>query len=391
MNTIYWLWLSLKRRISTAKALRLIFFFKSVKAVYEATEKDYKKCTFLTAAEVVLLTDKRLKKAEEEMDKAIGIGVEIITYDSIYYPEELRFISNPPLLFYAAGDLKVLQGEGKFCIVGTRDATAYGVSTAMQIAQSLAEGGIAIVSGMAVGIDTAAHRGAIKSGGKTIAILGCGIDVDYPAGSGDIKRQIYKNGVIISEFPFGTPAYGKNFPYRNRVLSAMSLGTLAVEGSLRSGSLITAQYALEQGKDVYALPGNITNPQSAGPNALIRDGAIPVLKVTDILENYIVKYPHLFGISETMVYRKIKSSTENVSDTFSVAAERVKEYEVKPAADNLSAEETAVLKAIGDTKTNIDEIIVKSGLSVMEVNKCVVKLQLSGKITEHPGRHYTLK
>lgn len=388
MELIYWLWLSLKRKISPSKAIKLISLFKSVRAVYNADEADFKACPFLKPGDIKLLCDKSLDTARREITIANRKKVTLVTYDSEYYPDELRLIASPPLVLYAVGELDVLREQGKFCIVGTRNSTAYGMSVAMEIAGKLASSGIVIVSGLAVGIDTAAHMGAVKAGGKTIGVLGCGIDVDYPAGTGSTKRSVCSSGVVISEFPFGTPAYGKNFPYRNRVLSAMSLGVAAIEGDAISGSLITARHALEQGKDVYALPGNITSRYSRGPNTLLEEGAKPIVTTDDILEDYVLRYPHLFGIKETKTYQKIKSSYAP-KDNMGQAAEPVTEYKVVNKND-LTQDELSVLAVMNSNPMHRDEIMAACGLPVSKFSSCMVGLQIKKYITELPGGYYKL-
>ncbi len=228
---------------------------------------------------------RRLERAEElaaeETRLAIDIGADLVTRADAAYPEALLQLTEPPPVLYAFGSLPRRPGVA---IVGSRDSDAYGLETAESFAAYLAETGMVVVSGMARGVDSAAHRGALSIG-ATVAVLGCALDIDYPRGSRQLVRRIAESGAVISEFPIGTPPHKQNFPMRNRIIAALGLGTLVVRAAARSGSLITARLALELGRDVYALPGNVFDPRSIGPNTLIRDGALPVQHPREIVES----------------------------------------------------------------------------------------------------------
>ncbi len=206
-----------------------------------------------------------------------------ITMDDLYYPEKLKQIYDPPEVLYCLGDIRLLN-EISISIVGARRATAYGKKIAYKLSNDLSKRGVTIVSGLASGIDECAHEGAYKNVGKTIAVLGCGVDIIYPKENEDLYKNIIRNGgLIISEFPLGTKPEKDNFPKRNRIISALSSGVIVVEAKRRSGALITADFALEQGKNVFAVPGNIDSVYSEGTNNLIKDGAIPVTSYADVL------------------------------------------------------------------------------------------------------------
>ncbi|MGH9652970.1 MAG: DNA-processing protein DprA, partial [Bryobacteraceae bacterium] len=208
-------------------------------------------------------------------------GVELISIQDSRYPARLREIFDPPIVLFARGHLDLLQAHA-IGVVGTRRPTPYGVAATERLTADLARAGLAIVSGMARGIDTAAHRAALREQGDTVAVFGCGVDILYPADNRKLYEEIARNGLLISEFPMGAPAYPQNFPIRNRIVSGLSVGVLIVEGAQHSGSAITARLAMDQNREVFAVPGNITSKMSWGPNLLIKQGAKLVQEWTDI-------------------------------------------------------------------------------------------------------------
>ncbi|MGC9100734.1 MAG: DNA-processing protein DprA [Caldisericum sp.] len=262
--------------------------------------------------------------AEKEIEKAKEYNVKLIPFYDEKYPNALSLLKDKPILLYVKGDFIEFPKDA-VAIVGSRKCTNYGKSVAYKIAYDLASVGVSIVSGLAYGIDSAAHNGALDANGKTIAILGSGIDVIYPRDHLSLSRKIEENGFIVSEFPFGTEPMKYNFPFRNRIISALSLGVIVVEAELKSGSLITAMHAIEQGKEVFAVPGNITSPTSLGTNALIRDGAIPLLDVNDIFEN-IKELNHLKLSKRIEEFSKIEQAILNMledGDTFDTLKEKI--------------------------------------------------------------------
>lgn len=219
--------------------------------------------------------------AERIYNKAMNLGMKIIHIESSEYPDSLRVIDNPPLVLFCYGDVSLLNNYS-IAIVGTRRSSPYGRWAATEIGKTLAECGVTHVSGMAEGIDSYGHRAVIAANGKSIAVLGTGLDVCFPRSSRDVYEELKRSGLIISEYPPGTSGFPQNFPERNRIISGLSAKLVIVEGALRSGSLITAKIALDQGKDLYAVPGNINQPNSIGPNCLIEDGAIPIVNPVEI-------------------------------------------------------------------------------------------------------------
>jgi len=263
--------------------------------------------------------------AKREIEKAEKLGVKIIPFFEEAFPSSLLNIPDKSLLLYVKGDFKGFTEEA-IAVVGSRKCTEYGKSISYKIAYDLGSASVTVVSGLAYGIDSAAHNGAIDANGRTVAVLGSGIDIIYPKDHLNLAKKIENHGFLVSEFPFGTAPVKYNFPFRNRIISALSLGVVVVEAELKSGSLITAGHALDQGKQVFAVPGNITSPSSAGTNALIRDGAIPLLSTSDIFEN-ISTLKHLALKKEEEQLTKEESEILNVlsdGDTFDTLKEKVK-------------------------------------------------------------------
>ena len=376
METIlYLMWLHLKMKSIPLESAKLFSFFHSAEAIYKAGRNDYIASGITNKFLLNELMDKSLEDANAEIEKANKFGIQLLGYGTTGYPSILNEIPDPPLILYVKGDASVLHRRNIFCIVGTRKSTVYGMSAALGISEQLARCGMIILSGVALGIDSAAHRGAIRGRGKTIGVMGCGLDLDYPAGNEEVKKDIVQNGALISEFPFGTRPIPGNFPLRNRILSALSLGVAVLEAGEKSGALITAKYAAEQGRDVYALPGNISNPMSAGTNALIRDGASVLLSAEDILAEYILRYPEFFELHDTEI--------EPVPLVSQETAQSLKNTSV-------SGEEKRLYIHLKKEPVHINELCRESGLDISKAQTLITMLQIKGKIKEHPGNYFSL-
>jgi DNA processing protein len=272
-QTLHWLALGLTPGLGPTRARRLVEHFANVTPVFRASPTGLESTGFLAVSAQSLGTGKSMELAQEEMGKAKAAGVQVLTLDDPTYPPHLRQIYDPPLVLYVRGDVNVLSHPG-IAVVGTRHPTPYGTGMAERLSIDLAAHGLAIFSGMARGVDTAAHRSAIAAKGKTVAVFGTGVDVLYPKENSRLSEQILSlGGALISEFALGTFAAPQNFPIRNRIISGMSIGVLVVEAAECSGTRITARCALEQNRDVFAVPGNVTNKNSWGPNMLIQQVA----------------------------------------------------------------------------------------------------------------------
>lgn len=301
--------------------------------------------------------------AEKELKLANQKNVEIICFDSPKYPQRLKQIVDAPPVLYAKGNLKLLNQELMISMVGTRNASTNSRKLASRIAYDLTNNGVLIVSGMALGIDTSAHLGAMyakKQSGETIAVLGTGVDVIYPSQNKDVYNKILENGLLISEFPLGTQPQANNFPRRNRIVSGISSGTLVVQATLNSGSLITARLANEQGRDVFAIPGYPDDARSLGTNHLIKEGAILINDYTDILQHLSLPIPKI-----------VKQTVDNLEKNTNIA-------------------QINILEFIDHQGVYVDEIIRNSGLNASLIALELMELELSGKIERQAGNKVAL-
>ncbi len=272
-HVLEWLAISLTQGLGPTRARKLVEHFGSAEAVFHVSLTELEGTGIQAVSAQSIATGKSAEMAREEIEKVAAAGVTVVTGEDPCYPPRLKEIYDPPLVLYVRGDPEILKQPG-IAVVGTRHPTPYGSGMAERLATDLASQGLVIISGMARGVDTASHRGAITARGKTVAVFGTGVDVIYPKENSRLSEQILAlGGALISEFALGTFAAPQNFPIRNRILSGMSVGVLVVEAAEYSGTRITARCALEQNRDVFAVPGNVTNKNSWGPNTLIKQGA----------------------------------------------------------------------------------------------------------------------
>ncbi|MGI8959224.1 MAG: DNA-processing protein DprA [Bryobacteraceae bacterium] len=280
-ETLHWLALRMVPGLGTVGTLRVLEKFKSPQAIFRATASELEAAGTSPAQARNIASGCSFEDAVEQQQQMMNFGAQLISIHDGLYPQRLREIFDPPLLLFAIGRTDLLAAHS-IAVVGTRRPTPYGIAATERLTADLARAGLAIISGMARGIDTAAHRAALGEDGDTVAVLGCGIDVLYPADNRKLYDEIARRGLLVSEFPMGAPAYPQNFPIRNRIVSGISAGVLIVEGAQHSGSAITARLAMDQGREVFAVPGNITSKMSWGPNLLVKQGAKLVQEWTDI-------------------------------------------------------------------------------------------------------------
>lgn len=357
----YWVALQQSPGLGARKMLQLIEHFGSAEAAWRASEREILSLPWLGGAGEGFLAWRKSVTPAALWDDLCRRGVGVLTFSDPAYPWELKSIYSPPPVLYYRGSLAFLENI-RIAIVGTRQATPYGLKVAQALAQGLAEAGVSVVSGLALGIDAAAHRGALKGKGKTIAVLGCGVDIVYPRENASLFREIAQEGLVLSELPPGTPPEKHHFPSRNRIISGLARGTVVVEAGEKSGALITADFALEQGRDVFAVPGPITSAQSRGTNNLIKQGAKMVTEVNDILEEYI--------------------SVENAQ--YAPWAVRTEE-EIKV---KLSPVEEKVMAAVASVPVAIEDLVAATGLSSQEINIALTFLELQGLVRRLPGGLY---
>lgn len=302
----------------------------------------------------------RPERVIEEQERGIQkLGGRIITHDDPEYPRSLMQIADPPPVLYVLGRIK-REDRISLSIVGSRAASTQGRLHAEKLSGELAGMGVTVVSGLAMGIDTWAHKGALRAHGRTLAVLGCGLDIPYPRYNTDVREQIAHRGALISEFPLHTPPLPMNFPRRNRIISGISMGTLVVEAAKRSGSLITARFALEQGREVFAIPGNIQSTRSPGVNSLIQKGAKLVQQVEDIVEEFPLEVQKYLSMAP-----KKRESTEGRSHR-----------------------ETVVLKLMEREPIHIDDLTWQTTMGSAALSSLLMKMELNGLIRQLPGKRF---
>lgn len=362
-DLFYWLALGLTPGVGSILIKRLLDQFKTPESVFRAPLKELLRIEGLgeKAANEIRKgpSEKKVKRELSLLEKA---GGKIVTLKDDDYPKRLKDIYDPPALLYLRGELRK-EDELAIAIVGSRKTSLYGRWFTEKIGEDLARHGIAVVSGMARGIDAMAHKGALQGGGRTIAVLGCGIDVIYPSENRNLFYQIIESGAILSEFPMGSPPEGGHFPRRNRIISGLSIGVVVVEASAKSGSLITAGYALEQGREVFAVPGNVGAEGSRGTNQLIKNGAKLVESSEDILEEILPQWSR---------------EGESVQKT-------------EPPAPDLTEEEKSLYGLLGETPLHIDAIIRESRWDPGKVSSLLLNLELKGLISQLPGKCFSKK
>ena len=408
----YWIWLSCLNGFSPSKALRFLNHFDDPEKIFNASIEDYKAVKGARAADCALLagakSHKSLEFANQVLADCCTIGCRVITLACEDYPERLKNIYDPPLVLYVRGTLPMIDDEPVIGIVGTRNCTPYGIGAAESISYNLASRGCIITTGLAKGIDTAAADGALRAGGRVIGVIGSGVDVVYPAENADLFNAVSAFGAIISEYPPGTKAESKHFPARNRIISGISLGVTVIEAPKRSGALITASRALEQGRDVFSLPGNVDARSCEGSNALLREGAIPIMSAEDIISEYAQLYPDMIlmpgekagDLDSPLHYRE--QVLQAVSSHNKVPA---KKKVVKKEIDNikpveyidfeqiictLDGHERIIAAAILDKTVHIDAIIHETGLTVSEVLTAITMLEIKGIATQDSGKFFSL-
>ena len=371
-HVLEWLGLALTPGLGPTKARKLVEHFGTPEAVFRASLTELESTGIQAVSAQSLATGKSADLAREEIARAAAAEAIVISMDDPCYPPRLKEIYDPPLILYVRGNAEVLTKPGLAMVV-TRHPTPYGSGMAERLACDLATQGLVIISGMARGVDTASHRGAIAAKGKTLAVFGTGVDVIYPKENSRLSEQILAlGGALISEFPLGTFAAPQNFPIRNRILSGMSVGVLVVEAAEYSGTRITARCALEQNRDVFAVPGNVTNKNSWGPNTLIKQGAKLVATWEDVWEE---------------LPPEVRLALTPASSPESPGASSASLF----PDEGLPPHEKRILSLLkADEATHIDEIVEKleTELSSSEIFAALFELELAGKVRQMPGKNF---
>jgi DNA processing protein len=376
-DELHWLALRLVQGLGPRKAFLLLERFRTPQAIFRASRSELEICGINGAAAQSIASGCSFEDAAGQQQKLREAGAVVVPLGDSRYPELLRHLFDPPVVLFARGNVELLN-RVCFAVIGTRRPTPYGLAVAERFSGDLARAGLVITSGMARGIDSTAHKGALAAQGPTIAVLGCGVDIVYPLENKKLAAEIVNRGLIVSEFPMGSPAYPQNFPIRNRIISGLSAGLLVVEGGQYSGSAITAQMALEQGRELFAIPGNITSKVSWGPNLLIKQGAHLAQEWTDILNELPSDFRRRLANQHTD-NQQLSPSPETIGDN---QASLLTVPETKLAREllrRLKPDQAIHLDALLDTMEEY---------STSEVIAALFDLELQGAVNQLPGKNF---
>lgn len=406
VNAKYWIWITLVLGYNNPKVKRIYELFPDVSLFYAGSEREWRFCGIFTENEISKFKKTSLKSADKIISKCEKLGYTVMTIDDENYPECLINIYSPPAVIYINGNFPDVDNRLTIGIVGTRKATKYGLDNSYKIAYALSKYGVATISGGALGVDCASHRGSLAADGVTICVLGCGINCNYLKENEKMREAISKRGAVISEYPPDEKPRNFYFPARNRIISALSDGVLIIESGATSGSLITANYAVEQGKEVFALLGN-NSPQNEGSNNRIKEGsAIPITDFMDILNTF----DNIYVTDEEVDFDKIdfddieaipvkgKSPLKSIdSEKFNKKSQKEKKKEISIVEikhkDNINVSDTArtIYKYISNEPVHIDKISFDLDIPIFRVLSSLTELEMNGLVEALPGRRYILK
>lgn len=392
-KSVYWIWLQQALKYNNLKIKYIMNIYKDIEQFYVHGENEWRLLGIFTNKDIESLKRTSLEQVKSIVEKCRHIGSEIITIDDERFPYLLKQIEDPPAVLYVHGDISCMDGKLVLAVVGTRKASNYGFETASKLSKTLAENDTVVVSGGALGIDSAAHEGAVAVGGKTVCVLGCGLDFPYLTSKRALKREIIeKGGAVITEYPPGTPARAWTFPARNRIISGLSHGTVVVEAGRKSGSLITANLANEQNRDVFVVLPHDDNAAATGNIALINDGAQVIKSGDDVLKEY---------SSRTFARTSLvfsKRSYEPKRDSFfsqsalkkETSAKNEKTFEADPIIKTLSKEEYQVYDALSCGRIQFNSLVESTGLPSYKIFGALTTLELLGLIKSLPGKYYEI-
>ena len=415
---IHWIWFATRPSVSDRARAALLRHFGDAEDVYFASKEDYAAAE-LTEDGIASLSDKDLRGTRTVLDECSRKNIRILTLRDAAYPGRLKNISDPPCVLYYKGSLPDMDDRPVIAVVGTRHASGYGLSTAKRMGYQIASCGGIVVSGMAYGVDGMAMAGALSAGMPVIGVLGCGVDIVYPLSNQALFADTQRCGCLLSEFPPGTAPAKWNFPRRNRIISGLSCGVLVIEAPEKSGALITARQAADQGRDVFVVPGNIDVDTCKGSNALLRDGAIAVSSGWDVLSEYAAQYPHAVSQSTGHTrqnayadelekqYAEMEKDRPKVAQKPAIPGKKQKEKPSgkKKEIDNgasspyidavdvpaLTDEESKIVEQLRQGVSLVDDIIAATGLGTGPILAALTMLEIKGVITRLPGKRITLR
>lgn len=397
-NLKYWLWLSTRKGLAGASMEQVLEHFGTPQGVYFAHGPDLEELSWLQGRAKASLRDKSMREVDEILDRCDQLGLGVITRQDATYPQRLACIAQPPLVLYTKGRPLVLDDEVAIAMVGTRSCTPYGERMARKLAMELTHGGALVVSGMAQGIDAAAVRGALMAGGSVVSVVAGGLDVVYPRYHSHLYEDVAASGLLLSEYPPGTQHKASHFPVRNRILSGLALGVVVVESPQWGGSLLTANHALEQNRDVYAVPGAVDAPASQGTNRLIQEGAAKLVMCgEDILCEWRDRFPVKLGVQPPMnpqvVEQRLRQLEEASHGQQPPAKTKPPEKEVdnlesveyidwKECRQSLTDDEQVVLLALQEDCMGTDDLVERVQRPARRVLAALTMLQLQGYVTQ---------
>ena len=389
----YWIWLTSRNGLSSRSILALLRRFPSPEEIYFAEERDYREVEGLREADIPRLMNKDLTDCDRILKECDEKSIQILTMQDAAYPRRLKNIADPPAVLYYKGRLPLFDAEPVITVVGSRSASAYGLLMAKRLGYQIARCGGIVVSGGARGIDSMALRGALPTDRPTVVVLGCGVDVVYPRENAGLFEDVTRNGCLISEYPPGTPPEGYHFPLRNRIMTGLGLGVLVVEAAEKSGTLISAQLALDQGRDVFAVPGNVGLPSCAGSNRLIKEGAFLAENGWDVMREYAALFPERIVNVHGTVSMTLNAA-ERQEQAFP-AAEPVLEMRRADARDwrepaGLTEEERRVTALLRDGAMHIDDLIEELQLPAPRAMALMTLLEMKHIVCRLPGSRYEL-
>lgn len=415
----YWLWLTTRRFIGSQAVRKLLRHFGTPEAIYAADPDTLRCLNLLSSRELEALADHSMDLPEKILADCYEQNISILTLQDAQYPERLRNIYDPPAVLYYRGRLPNFDTEPAVAVVGTRNCTPYGILMARQLGYQMANDGALVVSGLAAGIDRYAMEGALSAERPVTGVLGGGVDVVYPSGNRLLYEDVAVRGCLLSEYPPGTQPLSAHFPVRNRIIAGLTLGCLVVEAPEDSGALITARLALEQGRDVFAVPGNVGSVKSRGCNRLLKEGAILVENGWDVMQEYEAAFPGVVrnrsgGERLTLSRKEYKTASQNAVQQAEARTAPEEKTEAAPSAEvsaetadppvqdsqvyldlqamqsTRSRDQLRILQALAGGPVHADDIVERTQLRTATVNAALSLLEVDGLVEKLPGRHYKL-
>lgn len=399
----YWLWLTTRRGLSNEGIRELLNYFGTPEAIHFAADREYNELPCLSRQARESLIDKTMDEPNRILSRCEELGQRVLTMADAGYPERLRNIEDPPAVLYLKGRDISFDEEAVIALIGTRKPSGYGIAQAQRLGHDLAAQGAVVVTGLAQGLDSEGARGALRGGGVVCGVMGCGLDVVYPKASRFLLQDVAATGLLISEYPPGTPPKSEHFPPRNRIISGLSLGVVVVEGGYRSGTSITAHSALDQGRDVFAVPGPVDGPMSYMPNLLIRKSEAKLItSATDVLEEYEYFFPGKIDLRPGLApdtpaiapgvqprsEEPEKPPAKPPREAQQAPAETIPTVHWRELTPALTDDQRDVMLTLRDNSMVMDELIEATQIPARRCVSAVTMLQLAGFVREELGKRF---